>query len=335
MVKLIFNADEHKYYDENGNRFLSVTQLIEKVVPKFNEDFWLVYKALERIGYKKLYPKEWVNMICVNGVDKYVPHLLFEPEVKHTVGVIKQEWIKTNRIACEKGNIEHNYLEEEIKKVTGVKAASINDLLFTGESSELHGLKFKDTINSLEELENSNLKVSHTVIYERLKKFIKAGAKIYTEIRVYHKDYRIAGTIDLLIVKGDVFCILDWKTNKDTLKFTSGYYKKAWVTTASGERVKVVTDEFVYTNDSLEEPLGHISHCKGSIYTLQLSLYAYLLECFGFSCSALELYHIRELEYGKDVQSYKIEYIKDDVRTLLEWQKVRNTIVKPIKFGFS
>lgn len=63
-------------------------------------------------------------------------------------------------------------------------------------------------------------------IYNVFKYYTDNGYTIYSEIGVYLIDYLISGTIDILCIREDQFVILDWKTNKDGLKFESGYYRR-------------------------------------------------------------------------------------------------------------
>ena len=131
--------------------------------------------------------------------------------------------------------------------------------------------------------------------------------------------------------------ILDWKTNKDPLKFTPGYYKKEW----NADRTKKVkTGQWVPKNDRLLHPLSNVPYCKGMIYTLQLSMYAFMCELWGYEVAGIVLCHIRpELDENKEPryeivdgqkqrvemppEFYKIDYLREEVYTLLEYHKNR------------
>lgn len=63
-------------------------------------------------------------------------------------------------------------------------------------------------------------------IYDVFDYYINKGYTIYSEIGVFLPELLISGTIDVLAIRPDKFVILDWKTNKDGLHFTSGYYKR-------------------------------------------------------------------------------------------------------------
>jgi hypothetical protein len=153
---------------------------------------------------------------------------------------------------------------------------------------------------------------------------------------VYNPDYLIAGTIDLLFVKGKHIYIMDWKTNRKELKFKAGYYKKEWNANRSK---KIETDIFIPTNDKLLHPLSHLPACKGIIYTLQISLYLYLCELWGYEYAGSVLCQIRpKVDDNKEViylpdgdyeehepTFFNLAYMRNEIQTLLNWHK--STIV--------
>jgi ATP-dependent exoDNAse (exonuclease V) beta subunit len=104
------------------------------------------------------------------------------------------------------------------------------------------------------------------------------------ELRVFSKKWKIAGMIDsLFIYKGKIF-IVDWKTNKD---FTTDDHKKGkW-------------EKLLYPFD--EHWKNHLSE-----YSIQLSLYALILEEWGFEIGGAYLVHI-----GPDDEEAKMYKVKD------------------------
>ena len=84
----------------------------------------------------------------------------------------------------------------------------------------------------------------------------KSDYDIFSEVIVYCKELKIAGTVDLLVFDkvNKKYSILDWKTSKEIK--TDSY--------------KMKTGNKPETNDLLD--------CKFNHYALQLSLYRYLLE---------------------------------------------------------
>ncbi len=86
----------------------------------------------------------------------------------------------------------------------------------------------------------------------------KFNGKLYSETMICSEDFGIAGTIDLIEDLGDnCVNLLDYKTNK-ALHFKSKYGK--W----------------------MKPPISHLSDCNFNHYSLQLSMYEFLLEQKGF-----------------------------------------------------
>lgn len=87
-----------------------------------------------------------------------------------------------------------------------------------------------------------------------VKKNIENIEQIHSELLLYSDNFKVAGTSDLIWdTEGNTFVVGDFKTNKD-FKYCSKY------------------------DNWLKYPLNHLSECEFNIYTLQLSVYAYLYE---------------------------------------------------------
>lgn len=271
MIKrsIEFDPTIHQYTDEDKNIYTSVTTLIGKYHPKFDESYWAKFKA-EQLGT--------------------------------TPEIIKENWKQIREFSQEKGTKEHNLLEDSINQATH---KSVSNYHKNNIINLLTNLNIVITSTNLEVLKNTPLAKKYPKIYKYLEAKILDGWSLYAEKRVYWYEYLVAGTIDCLLIKGKTFIIVDWKTNKDHLKFKSGYYKKV-----NG----IKTDIWVDKKEYFFKPIQHIEHCKGNIYTLQLSLYAYLLELWGFKCIDLILFHIME---DLEPIDYKITYRYSDCQILL------------------
>lgn len=268
LVRTIsFDEATHTYKDEFGLPYISVTTVIAKYYPKFNEDYWAKEESRK------------------TGLP---------------VHVILANWKQIRDYSCEKGNKEHKLLEDSINAANGKAQFEFDN---KGKGIGLGFTKIDNT--NLNILQNSPLASKYPKIYTYLRNRIEDGWILYAEKRTYWAEYLIAGTIDCLLVKGKLFMIVDWKTNKDELKFVSGYYKKV-----NG----IKTTEWVNKKEYFFKPLNHIENCKGSIYTMQLSLYAYILELWGFKCVDLCLFHIRD---NMEPNPYTIKYLKAEAQLLL------------------
>lgn len=270
LRQISFNEYLHKYTDQYLNEYKSVTTVIGDYIVPFDRDKWSKYSA--------------------------------DKEGK-TQAEILRKWDKITDTSLVRGNGIHKELENGIE----VKSEYI----------DVDKANFKKLIpkaTTLEDFKNSELQLKYPTIYEVVRGLLEQGWVCYSEFRIYTAEHLIAGTIDCLfvrggervitdwgsvVIKGAEFKILDWKTNKDKLSFQSGYFKKV-----NGKK----TDEFVRKLEYMLYPITHIEHCKGSTYTLQLSLYARIMELWGNTCTGLALCHIRP---NTPIQFFKLPYWKE------------------------
>ncbi len=132
--------------------------------------------------------------------------------------------------------------------------------------------------------------------YEPFEKKIMSNefGTIQPEVIVHNEEYGLAGTIDLIVTyknnEGNVVTmLLDWKTNTN--------FKKN------------------YAGNTAFKPINHLPNTKLSKYTLQLSLYAYMLEQKGSTIGDLML-----VEIGEDrVKEWTIPYSKKEIEVMLKW----------------
>ena len=109
---------------------------------------------------------------------------------------------------------------------------------------------------------------------------------------------RIAGQADLIVKSGNDVSILDWKTNKEIKK--KSFYN------ASKKR-----------NTMMKYPLNNIMDCNYWHYTLQLSLYAYMIEKINPDINVKELKLVHIDRNGKQT-IYPLEYRKEDVERMIK-----------------
>jgi len=102
--------------------------------------------------------------------------------------------------------------------------------------------------------------------------------------------YELGGQIDALSKTDKGIFLVDWKTNKSI--DMSGFRDKRAL-----------------------EPIGHLQDCNYSKYSLQLSLYRYILEKeYNLKVAGQILIHL--LPSGEYIQ-YDIEYLKDEIKKML------------------
>ena len=89
---------------------------------------------------------------------------------------------------------------------------------------------------------------------------------VYPELLLFNNKYMIAGQSDRVIKEGNYVDILDYKTNKK-LEFESYKHKKMF------------------------EPFEKFDDCSFNHYSIQLSLYGFMLEDFGYTVRKIEIEH--------------------------------------------
>ena len=283
---IYFNEKLHKYTDELGNPYISVTTLIGK----YHEEFDTKLRAKQ------------CAVAGQRGNPKYIGK---------SAEQIEAEWLKAKVDGCDRGNERHDYLEDIIKKSTGYNKIQdtqyINDKIYTIPDI-LSNPKYGRV--DLDYFKSTGLDTKYPIIYKAIEGLVKTGYLIYSEIGVYNSDFLICGLIDILAVKDKNFLIIDWKTNKAPIKFQSGWWEK--------DRHGKLTGEFVESNKRFKHPINDLYDSVGNHYTLQLSSYDYLAEQFGLNCQGNVLYHIRPNgNFGEEiVDIVPIKYLKNEVYTL-------------------
>lgn len=129
---------------------------------------------------------------------------------------------------------------------------------------------------------------------------------VMPEYLVYYscpdKILNLAGQIDVLVKDGNDITILDFKTNK------KGIESKAYFNPKTRQ-----TKKMFY-------PINNVEDCMLQHYTLQLSIYAWMLQKANpeFNIKELKLLHI---DREKNETEYIVPYLKDEVTKLLAFHK--------------
>ena len=256
-VQLVFNEEEHKYTDTFGNSYLSTTTLLHSYAPKFDKSYWLKKKSRELGISQKELAKQWQT--------------------------ITDE-------ACERGTNTHNGLENGIKGSSRFKDAVEHLKRPSGQMITVADMNRIDSFTKPLDLKEFICMTDnkYSDIYKVLQYYIERDYKIYSEIGVFLPEYLVSGTIDVLCVREDRMVVGDWKTNRGGLKFESGYYKKD-----KTQKPAQQTNDWVTKDEGLLPPLIHLPNCNGSIYNMQLSVYAFMVETIlGIPNAGLWLFHI-------------------------------------------
>jgi len=134
-----------------------------------------------------------------------------------------------------------------------------------------------------------------------LEQYRAAEVDVQAEVLVYSEKYRLAGTVDCILLYEDEddkkihATLIDWKTNN---KIRMEGFK--------GKKAKY--------------PVSHIDDCNYQKYCLQLALYAKLYEDMtGFIVDTSYIVHLRD---DNKVETYIVpEKTKENVEEVLRWQE--------------
>lgn len=235
--------------------------------------------------------------------------------------------------------IEHVY----IKRDTGEKYTSVTKVLhsfvepFEGDiiaeriskqsddnpkkKPEYIGLTKEQILDYWKEL-NDTANEYGTALHESIEKYLLsqftyegedelevAAIKAYSELNIDHgtttwperimfsEEHKLAGTADIIVDIDDVyFDVLDLKTNKEFNYFNK--FKK-----------------------QLKKPLEHLQDCQFHIYSLQLSIYAYMyqLEHPHKKCRSMNL-----LFWDRSTETFSkipVIYLKNEAKKILDTHK--------------
>lgn len=133
-------------------------------------------------------------------------------------------------------------------------------------------------------------------IVKKVKKKIKFEGIVYPEVLVYSTDLMICGTADIVeyFPETNEIIIKDWKTNESL-------WKKSY--------------------NKLLYPLNHLNDNQITKYSLQLSLYAYLLELRGFIIKKDKLCIFWINPESRDIEIIPINYLRNEVMNMINHYK--------------
>lgn len=226
--------NEHKYFDSEGNQYISFSALYGKLVKKFDAD--KISKQVAKYG-------------------------------SESADDLKAKWNQTAVQGTRIDNALERYLQTAI-------------ILDSDE----------------------DLKQLITLVLEKYKTY----NKVYNQVVVYNKEYRVAGSTD-------ASCIV-------TNRVDSRFHKGDWKVFEKG-----VDSLFAIKGQPwLNAPFEHLPNTKYTKITFQLSYYAHLFEeLTGRKCERLFIDLIVPKWKGDKLDSFTnhvipIMYLKNDIKLLLE-----------------
>jgi hypothetical protein len=113
------------------------------------------------------------------------------------------------------------------------------------------------------------------------------GDGVFTELLLYNDHFRIAGMADKVLKEGRWIHIHDYKTSRE-IEFEA------------------------FQDQRMKEPISHLPSCNYYEYSLQLSIYAWMLEVMGYRVGELFIEHVPN---GNKL--YEVKYLRNEVQNLL------------------
>jgi hypothetical protein len=132
---------------------------------------------------------------------------------------------------------------------------------------------------------------------------LNEGQTMWPERIMFAEAYNLAGMSDLIIdLDNEHFQVVDWKTNKE-FNFVNKY-----------------------RYETLHKPFDHLQNCQYSIYTLQLSVYAYMyeLEFPNKKCVSITIGYWDKV--AETMVKIPIMYLKTEAKKLLELYKYKTML---------
>jgi len=228
------------------------------------------------------------------------PEFKFDP-IKHRYTYLNDEFVSVTRFIQQ----FHKPFEQDFWSKRKAEEAGVPQDWILNEWKKINDYANEvgtDTHNWIEDYFNGLWKPLPTNldVINRINKFnIIYAEKLHKleplkfEVRVFSKKWKIAGMIDsLFLYRGKIY-ILDWKTNKN---FT--------------------TDETVRYKEKLLAPFSNFFKSHLSEYSIQLSLYALILEEWGFEIGGAYLVHIGPNE--EPATLYKVIDMRENIKMFLD-----------------
>lgn len=275
-MSVTFYPNNHTYLNEQGQKYISVTTLIKKYTPPFDEDYWSSYKALKDVlegaDLWDVYKQRAGGWEMVLDYCRKLKNFPYRDAIIQRKKYYIVTWKQKGEEARDKGTAFH----------AAAEAALLGTTFITESKKEASVISGGDLIEKQEFKTNT----------------------LYPELLIYNHRFRLAGQADWVLKEGDTIHIKDYKTSKE-----------------------IVTSAF--RNETLLHPIGHVPNANYHTYSLQLSIYAWMLENKGFKVGKLSIEHIINEEERK---LYPVKYMRDEVVALLKhYEKERKKENKAIK----
>ena len=134
-------------------------------------------------------------------------------------------------------------------------------------------------------------------LYSSLKAFLESKNLLAAEQIIHSKKHGISGTIDLMTYENNKIILWDYKTNKKEI----------------GEHTK--------SYGTYNKPINNIPKNEYYKYALQLSIYRYMLELWGYKVGELYLIHLQD-----ELKRIEVPYLKKEVELIFNKRNINEDI---------
>lgn len=289
-MKVKFIEKGHKYLNELGKPYTSATTVIGKYKEPFDGEYWSLYKAVQREMEQQHGENYFVqfkrSVGYKNVIDSYTEGL----------GELELRRLKDTQELIKK---EWTY-EKDIACFNGSNFHKAKEDGWLAEPKHYEGVaKRRWYTTGVQDMNGEN-------IYPDA---LPDG--VYSEMVLWNHFYEIAGQADIVYIETvngvRYIDIDDYKTNK---KIETESYKNP----RTGKHKMML------------KPLTNVMDCNGAHYEMQISLYAFLLESFGFTVRNLNFQHWNNIGTKEDpsyefAQDYALTYRKKEVKKMLDYFK--------------
>ena len=252
-----FYEPTHEYTTKEGTKYISATTLIGKYKEPFDGDFWSIYKAIERTLTEAGGSKVWLAFKKIGY--KTVNDRFLQDEALGGASEEEREVMYSHR----KDILQEWEYEKSVACRNGTAFHKSEEAKWL--SKEKH-----EVAESVYNLGNAFSSTGEIIDLAEL------PDGVYSELTLWNNFYQVAGQADMAFIetiKGVRYIdIDDYKTNK---KIDIESYKNP----KSGKYKMML------------RPLHTLMDCNRQHYELQMSLYAYMLECYGFVVRNLNFRH--------------------------------------------
>lgn len=285
---IFFNEEAHRYNLDSpeGPECISVTTLIGLFKSEYNSNYWSYYHALRKLrGEEK---PEYGKVMKIRF--KY-----FSTKEKDKSWGQQKFDLDNIALSCGYTADQMELAQQEVLYEWKKESKKATD-----KGTKFHNWKEEEAIKN-GGVEYEKIHVNLATQTEDLANLHHPTDIMYIpELRMYNREYLISGTSDVnYIYPNKTVQINDWKTNK-----------------------KIDTNNPF--GDKMEYPLQDLDCCNHTHYKLQISVYAWMLEQWGYKPTNLKFTHIVTEEDGltiKQATEYHFDYMKQDVENMLNYYR--------------